>query len=468
MKFPCVLISSFLFLHSAIWSHFATAEPVQYCKYSSPDRSDEQIDFCVGSLMYHNTSTDAHDMYLTMTIRRFGGSALGWTAVGLGAMMKGSLMFIVYGDPRGGEDPIISIRTAPGHHQPTLLAKSDMAGGMDLRVIRSSWLQDDSSYSQDAKDPAYVARVSLVCYSCHLWPGTEISALSDSQPWIWAWNAKQKFDVFSFDAHLQMHKHHAGAGGWGNFYLDMKRSISKAQVPPSLPPIRTGVATLGASDTPMLFSNSFIKMALGPGSYIHGLVLAMAFLLLFPAGVIGMRSGSPKSFSIHWIIQCCASIFLLLGIVLGLLKGHKINTVHQGAGIALGSSIGVQGFLGWWHHKRFIRLHRRTWVSHLHIWLGRAVMGTGWANIVGGLLLRGYKASSGTVVVAILFVCLEALGLTGWVLWKRREKVRSVPKPAWTKIGEDTFALSASDEEDDVDDDKDDERKALSGTKDPA
>ena len=449
MKSLSILTSLSLSLLGAFWISLVSAEPVQYCKFGSLDHPDESIDFCMGALMYQNASTNAHDMFLTMTLRRHKGSALGWTAIGPGTVMKGSLMFIVYGDPLSQEEPIVSIRTATGHHQPTLLMKSDMTDGMDLRVIRSSWLPDDSPH-QDPMNPSYIARISLVCYSCHLWSGTDISAQSKSQPWIWAWNAKQEFDVFSFDAHLKMHKHHAGAGGWGNFYLDMSRSISTAHFPPSLPPIRPKIATLGASDTPMSFTGSVVNMTLGPGSYFHGLVLATAFLLLFPAGVIGLRAGSPKSFTYHWIIQLCASILLLLGLGLGLLKSRKINTIHQGVGIALASVIGIQGLLGWWHHRRFVRLHRRTWVSHVHIWVGRLVIVAGCGNIVSGLLLRGYKKNSATIIIAVGAVCLQAVGLNGWIFWVQRSRANYTPKPSWAKAADnDSFALSTSDDEND-------------------
>jgi hypothetical protein len=153
-----------------------------------------------------------------------------------------------------------------------------MRVGMDLRVIRSSWLLDDTpsspSLDQDIgnKGPSYTAWVSLVCYSCRLWPGTDISALSISQPWIWAWNSKQNFDVYAYDAKLDMHKHHAGAGGWGNFWLDMGRSVIMAKYPPSLPPIRPDVERLGASDTPMSFEDSAVQMTVGPGELMASLL----------------------------------------------------------------------------------------------------------------------------------------------------------------------------------------------------
>jgi hypothetical protein len=431
----CLLIAAI----GALLTFGANAEPVQYCKFAN--NAAEDINFCMGLLMFYNATSNAHDMFMTMTFRRHQGSALGWTAIGTGSIMKGSLMFIVYGDPLSGEDPIVSIRTATGHHQPTLLKKSDLPNGMDLRVIRSSWLQDDNE--KDTADAIF----SVVCYSCHLWQGTEISAHSKSQPWIWAWNNKQDFDVFSFDAHLLMHKHHAGAGGWGNFYLDMSRSINTAQFPPSLPPIRPGVATLGSADHPMSFSASIKNLFVGPGSFFHGMVLAIAFLLLFPAGVVGIRAGFAKGYTYHWVVQATASTLLILGLVLGLLKNRKLNSVHQWVGISLASSIGLQGLLGYWHHIRFVRLRRRTWVSYVHIWLGRLIMVSGWCNIVSGLLLRGHKKNSSIVIFAAATALLQALALSVWVIWVQRKRSNNTSKPTWARapVDEDTFTLYDSD-----------------------
>ena len=448
MKSFDVLFSLLSLLTSVSWISKIQAEPVQFCKFGFLDLPEEKVDFCVSTLMYRNTSSNAHDLFLTINLHRPKGSALGWTALGLGTLMKGSLMFIIYGDPLSKERPIVSIRTATGHHQPTLLKKTDLAEGMDLRVISSMWLPDQDN-DQDPENPSHAARVSLVCYSCHLWPGTEISAQSRSQPWIWAWNAKQQFDVFSFDAHLSMHKHHAGAGGWGNFYLDMARSISTAKFPPSLPPILPHLATIGSSDTPMSFSGSIAALAKGPASYLHGAILATVFLLMFPAGVVGMLAGHPRSFTYHWITQIGASVLLLLGVGLGLLKNRKISTAHQYLGIIIPLCVGAQGLLGWWHHRKFIRLHRRTWVSHVHIWLGRIIMLCGWTNIISGLFLRGYSRKSAIVVVAIVIVSLQAVGFGAWALWAQRKQAKYPPKPSWREDGASDFALCSSDDPDD-------------------
>jgi hypothetical protein len=200
------------------------------------------------------------------------------------------------------------------------------------------------------------------------------------------------------------------------------------------------------------------------GSYTHGLILSTAFLLLFPAGIVTLRSSSSKNFTYHWTIQLSASFLLLLGAALGLLKSSKMNTIHQWGGIGLAAIIGIQGLAGWWHHRLFLRLKRRTWVSYLHIWLGRGMMLAGWGNIVTGLLLRGYEFTSGLVVSVEVIVCLQALGFGWWVVWRERKygKGKYTPKPTWAEIAEGHFAL----EEDGSDDDGEGEADEIKGGKD--
>ncbi|RYP09581.1 hypothetical protein DL765_008391 [Monosporascus sp. GIB2] len=113
----------------------AISVTVQYCRFGHPDG---EIDFCMGIIMHRNSTTDSHDLYLSMTVTR--SSVLGWTAIVTGGEMAGSLMFIVYADPsREGARSPASARTADGHHQPRLVTPEDM-GGADLRVLQADWM----------------------------------------------------------------------------------------------------------------------------------------------------------------------------------------------------------------------------------------------------------------------------------------------------------------------------------------
>ena len=391
------------------------AEPVQYCIFGDQDKPGSTIDFCMGITMHQNESSHAQDLYLTFEVPRYGGSALGWTSIGLGDTMKGALMFFIYGDPTSYEEPIMSIRRSTGHEQPRLVTPADM-GGADLRVVRSMWLPKSEGFHPAS--PTYIATVSIVCYACSSWPDTPISAFSRSQPWIWAWNSNQDIAVYEHDTHLVMHTHHAGQGGFGKFYVDMARSMNTYGNAPSFPPIRPGIAALGASDYPGLLE-WFMS---SPALRAHGIFMGIAFFILFPAGVMAMGSGSDTSFKYHWLIQLSASISTAFGAVAGLSSGRPMDTIHQGVGIAVILCLVVQGILGWRHHMDFLLIRQKTWKSHSHIWLGRMLMLAGWSNVLSGMRLRGHDVPWLAVVGAL--ACSEMFSLFFWISWRRRVATR--------------------------------------------
>lgn len=376
----------------------------------------------MGVTMHHNYITDDYDMYLSMTVTR--SSALGWTAIGTGVGMAGSLMFIIYGDPTPGKDAIVSIRTADGHHQPRQLSLGEM-GGVDLRVLQAMWFANSeppcrAGSAAECTPASYTAKIAAVCYSCSRWPGSPIAPKTSSQPWIWAWNDQQAMDVYSSDAPLDMHKHHAGNGGWGTFYVDMARSISEDVRLPSFPPLRTGVLTLGSSDDPIGAKGLLTAVRERPLLHIHGTSMILAFVILFPAGVLAMRSRSTKSFQRHWIIQILTTLLQVVGGATGFAMSHdkSLPTSHQRVGLAIVVGVLAQGAFGWLHHVRFVKVQRRTAISHVHIWLGRIVVLGGWANALGGLALSGRGRTAFAGLIAVLIV--QILVLVGSWIWTIR------------------------------------------------
>ncbi|KAK4108509.1 iron reductase domain protein [Canariomyces notabilis] len=454
------LLSVALLFHLLLTTQIqsALAERVQYCRFG---HQDGEADFCMGVSSYLNATTDQHDLYIALSVRR--SSALGWTAVGTGPSMAGALMFIVYGDPSSGDhDPVVSIRTADGHHQPRPISDSTgntttgITTGPDIRITHAKWqaLQHEPSSrspsrrhgDEDSKSPppppppatgpTHAAVISLTCYSCTLFSGSRIDATSSSQPWIWAWNDRQRFDfssssseAYAPDTHLDMHKHRADGGGFGVFYVDMARA-----------------------------RQSLVRM--------HGWVMGAAFLVGFPvgAGLIRWTRGAGKGapFKRHWVMQFVATGLAWVGAtVAAVMTGGRLpRTVHQWLGVGIVLVLGLQGLLGWRHHVRFLRIRRRTWVSHAHIWLGRTVVAGGWANVILGMLLAGRGAL--TVVLAAGLILLEAAGL-GFFLWRAQLAAAKRSAPGTTGGAEvhalmprdgstdDYFALEMSDEDDEDD-----------------
>ncbi|TQV94646.1 integral membrane protein [Cordyceps javanica] len=358
--------------------------------------------------------------------------------------MKGSLMVIVYGDPASGQPPIVSVRVSQGHSQPTLVVPHDFDGG-DLRVLRSDWTLNDSPTG------TVTAIVSLVCYSCTMWPGTKISATSVSQPLVWAWNNVQEFEVFTYDAHLKMHQHHAGNGGWGRFYVNMDRATSKVPQLPSVPYIRPGVETYFASEEPDILAggivNAMKKWTLSNRVlHIHGTLMAGAFLFLIPGGVVAMRSGSPKSFKYHWIIQMTAATMIIGGMGVSISLQKSINTTHQIVGLIVVAVLCAQAYMGYKHHVDFVEIHRRTWISYSHIWTGRAAMIAASGNLLLGMTMRGYPRVILSVTAAFIVLELTSLSLFVWLRSKitarKRVEYQEAEQSAQTHryftIGDDT------------------------------
>ncbi|KAL4951069.1 hypothetical protein BDW69DRAFT_45076 [Aspergillus filifer] len=431
-----------------LFAPWALGEPVQYCRFGHDEKPGATVDFCLGINTYYNASSESHDLYLNLQINR--DSALGWTAVGTGSMMAGSLMFIIYGDPFGRDSPTVSMRTIDGHHQPKVLSEVD-TGGAELHVLEAEWVaanSTDEESNASKRDSLFVARTAIACYSCGKWAGSPISADAKAQPWLWAWNDKQEFDDYSDDVHLKMHEHHAEDGGWGRFYVDMLRSTSKGPTPPSIPSIQPGVTAIGVSDIPGGWS------WMNPAVHIHGFLMSAAFLILYPAGVFAMRSGSPKAFAYHSTIQLIASIFVLIGMAIGLLRAHKIDSLHHFIGLAVVICSVIQIALGWRHHVLFVQTRQRHWASHGHIWLGRVFLILGWTNVITGLFLTGHGWS--LISLTASFISVVALALIGWVWYVSRQQKQRELRPDWEDDDEafalqptrdDYFAVAADDDD---------------------
>ncbi|KAL4908386.1 hypothetical protein BDW74DRAFT_100266 [Aspergillus multicolor] len=397
----------------------AVGEPVQYCRFGHEKSPDATVDFCLGVSTVFNTSSSNQDLYMSIHVTK--SSALGWTALGTGSVMAGSLMFIIYGDPEHNT-PTVSVRTIDGHHQPHAISLSD-TGGAEIRVAKAHWASVDLQRKNSNRNSVAVAEVEIVCYSCTKWPGSSIDMDATAQSWIWAWNKHQDFDTFTDDVHLDVHEHHAETGGWGRFYVDMARAVVKDILAPPSPPIRPGVAALGAWDIPGGWSwrNSFARF--------HGFIMSAAFLLFFPAGVVAMRSGSAKSFRYHWILQLIASTLVLVGVAIGLLRAHQISSPHHYIGLGVALLCLVQIVLGWRHHVLFVRIQRHQWASHAHIWLGRVFLMLGWSNIMTGLFLTGRGWS--LISLAASYISIAAVALSSWVWYATRQRKQRGNQHNW-------------------------------------
>lgn len=325
----------------------------------------------------------------------------GYRELKTGFPVQGALMFIVYGDPKSSNPPIFSVRTTSGYTQPELLTSSN---SVSVRLISSTW-QRPSQNSTSHSPSTYIASVSFACSRCWEWTGSEIDPISPDQSWIWAWNEDQVFTEFRDDAFLEPHLHGDGEGGTGRLTVDM-RTRPEEQIGELAPEIEN------------------TKTGWIPRAWmwnLHGLVLGFAFLVLFPAGTLAIRLEYRKAFTLHWVLQLTATILVTAGTVTGLFLHKKLENTHQKLGLLILIIVWTQAFLGWRHHANFLKFFRRTWISLVHVWLGKVLLFGGCANILIGMSLRGRSRLS--IEGWFLLEVFELVAVGYWVLLDRAPRI---------------------------------------------
>ncbi|KAK0721348.1 hypothetical protein B0T21DRAFT_351310 [Apiosordaria backusii] len=476
-----------ILLLTSLFTPFILANPnplptqnTQYCRFG---HSLGQADFCLGvSVTNHSNPNPApghehhRDFSLSLSIRRSG--KLGWTAIGTGPKMAGSIMIIVYGDPNAKDSkPVVSIRTVDGHHQPKLIShvgvdgevKGEEGGQLTaegrVRVLRAEWVElereggklggrhDDEKEEHQVPSgpPTHAARVEVLCEKCDEfgsvkgWGGAG-TGKGGSMPWIWAFNDNQDFEhdgrEFGLGAKLKMHRHREGSGGYGRFWVDMARATGEGVKKEWDFEEKRENERVGTSDGPIGFGAWFdFVVRVWSLAKVHGVVMGVGFLGLFPLGVVFIRMKSRKGapFKRHWRIQAVATSVAGVGAMIGgkLSKWHMPKTLHQWLGLGIVLGLVVQSLLGWRHHVDFVRIKRRTWISYGHVWLGRFVVAGGLVNVVLGMMLSG-KTAGGIWLVGVVGL-VEAAGLGYW-LW-RAEKQRQQVFPGAEEDGTEALAL---------------------------
>lgn len=420
-----IAMAKLLFALVGLLFIFGTAytEPSQYCNFMSGRDHPGTNDFYMAVATYRNQSSKLHDLHIAFHVFRPQESALGWTAIGIGSGMAQSLTFIVYGDPRSGLGPVVSVHRAIGHWEPSKFDTTANGGKIQISLLNATW--SPTPVGSSSTDPVMGARITLVCYSCDsgldrdLEPILSVSA--QFQPWIWAKNSEQRLAEYSEDSTLEMH---SLKWGWGRFLMNMAPTIGSASEGPSPPTIKPGIKAIGVSETKGQ-SAPPRKHGFPPSSHtakaaLHGFFMALAFLLLLPCGVLAMVSSSPSTaFRLHWIMQLSAIACIAVGLPLGLLLRDRLDAAHQMLGLATVVAVGAQATMGFCHHVQFLRVPRRTWISHAHVYLGRAVLVAGHCSVLTGLLLHDSPIFQ--YVITGIIALAEEGWIIGTILWARRK-----------------------------------------------
>lgn len=283
-----------------------------------------------------------------------------WVAVGIGNQMAGSLMFIAY--PDGNGDGItLSPRIADGHSEPTYSSNIQLE------------LQAPNTGTEDQTENIF--KVNGVCRSCVTWNDGQgsIDLTSSAQPFIFA--VGPPFPPVRSDSKSAGLTEHIFVG---HFTMNMPAATVQygGSVPPGPYTIRYGASS--ATDT---------QQTNEPGPRIHGLIMCIVFVLLFPFGSLILRVWNKVK--AHAIVQVIATILFCMAFAAGIVVSSKynrskhFNSAHQVIGILLLIAILSQLVLGILHHRVYKKEQRKTIRGWIHLYLGPAIIFFGLIN--GGL-----------------------------------------------------------------------------------
>ncbi|KAJ0425720.1 hypothetical protein BJY00DRAFT_307863 [Aspergillus carlsbadensis] len=163
----------------------------------------------------------------------------------------------------------------------------------------------------------------------------------------------------------------------------------------------------------------------------HGVVMGIAFGIIFPLGAILLRVIRSKyGVYAHISAQLIGYALMIAGLATGIRVGKILDRLHNNGHTILGTVIVVflliQPFIGFWHHHKFKKTQSTGWWAHVHIWVGRLFLllgiingGTGLKladNTTGGII--AYAVVAG--VFGVAYIAIAALR-QGKVILKDKE-----------------------------------------------
>lgn len=308
------------------------------------------------------------DLYFHMS----GPSKYSWLAVGIGEDMEDNLMFILHEADNKGAVTVSPRVAMDGNSEPTYypaIQCEQLEGGSSGRKADGS--RDVSTMSVDA-----------VCHNATSWDGGSLDLSSSSQEWMFAFGPDDKLHSTSMSAPLIRHE------TYGNFQMDMTQATTGGS--------GTVPSTNGAGGKYVSANTSAADGTTSDGDYasiVHGVVMCVAYILLYPLGALLLRLAKRMPVRLHWICQSIASLLVLVGFGLAVVASGEYNRSrnyddpHQIIGIILLAAAIVQLGLGGVHHFFFKKRNTRLpALRTIHLVIGPCIILLAMVN--GGLGLN--------------------------------------------------------------------------------
>jgi hypothetical protein len=128
---------------------------------------------------------------------------------------------------------------------------------------------------------------------------------------------------------------------------------------------------------------------------LHGVVMSLAFILIFPSGALLMRLLRKMGFLVHVGVQTIGLLFAIIGLGTGIYISQQYNrsrhfgTSHQTLGLLVFVALLVQAALGAIQHRVFRRTKQETIFGIIHRFSGPTIIVLALINGGLGLDLAG-------------------------------------------------------------------------------
>ncbi|KAL1614913.1 hypothetical protein SLS54_009362 [Diplodia seriata] len=261
-------------------------------------------------------------------------------------------MFVFYPDEQHN-GLTVSVRSTSGHYPPQLSSPHS-----NLSVLQTS-VDGEGYYNAEVK-----------CKSCR----ASSNEKDGYEHWLWSANDYQTLRTAEVDAPLQMHTLYVppfAEVASGRFETIVEQS-------PSGNLTRAGDRTSMGIKGPPASSKDLIRA--------HGALMLLAFLAIYPAGVLGILHGGKRAFWMHAGAQATATACALVAGTFAIFappvhsRTGPLLLSHRVFGSAVLIVVVAQGGIGYMHHRTFVLTRERSHWSRWHRPLGYVVLLFGFAN----------------------------------------------------------------------------------------
>lgn len=249
-----------------------------------------------GDVYYHMNAPSSHS----------------WYGVGFGSDMNNVRILISYLSANG-HNVTNSCRMSHGNSEPVY----------DPDCVIENVSNDIYGPYANTLSPGAVMITHSICRRCAQWMGGGLDYNDTAQPFIYALGPNVTLRDNSPAANLRMHEFH------GVFTMDMTKATNYTgtytRIPAPQDPGNQGQGAYWA------FANAFSSTQFGTGNdtdwagMVHGIFMCIAFLFIFPAGAIVLRT--MKRAVYHAFVQVIGLGFVAVGFAAGVYASTIYNKV---------------------------------------------------------------------------------------------------------------------------------------------